>query len=81
MSTILQIQQCPFPLPEEMVLIIKQLLETTPADHAGGPVTINFRDPYYSVVAGGFHPVEMRLDESGILEYITDFAFVGSEVA
>ena len=44
-------------------------------------VTINFRDPTYSPEAGGFHPVEIRLERQGNkwhFCYITDFAYVGS---
>lgn len=44
-------------------------------------VTINFRDPTYSPEAGGFHPVEIRLERQGSkwhFCYITDFAFLGS---
>jgi hypothetical protein len=44
-------------------------------------VTINFRDPNYSVDDGGYHPVEMRLENYGgewRFCYITDFCYVGS---
>lgn len=43
-------------------------------------VTINFRDPNYSADQGGFHPVEIRLEQQGSkwhFVYITDFAYVG----
>lgn len=41
---------------------------------------INFRDKDYSAKAGGFHPVEVRLEKRGIgweLIYITDFSYQG----
>jgi hypothetical protein len=38
---------------------------------------INFRDPKYSPEAGGFHPVEVMVSGTGIIQYITDFAYVG----
>ncbi len=38
---------------------------------------LNFRDPDYSSETGGFHPVEIMLNEKGIIQYITDFAYVG----
>ncbi|MDN3473634.1 DUF2787 family protein [Pseudoalteromonas sp. APC 3355] len=41
-------------------------------------LTINFRDKDYSAAAGGFHPVEVRLEKRGIfweLVYITDFSY------
>jgi hypothetical protein len=44
-------------------------------------VTINFRDPNYSADDGGYHPVEIRLENEGDgwrFCYITDFVFVGS---
>ena len=43
-------------------------------------LTLNFRDKDYSAVAGGFHPVEVRLEKRGIgweLVYITDFSYQG----
>ncbi len=43
-------------------------------------LTINFRDKDYSAAAGGFHPVEVRLEKRGIgweLVYITDFSYQG----
>ena len=43
-------------------------------------VTLNFRDPEYSPEAGGFHPVEVRLEKqttSWQLVYITDFSYQG----
>ncbi|GAA6203864.1 DUF2787 family protein [Thalassotalea sp. SU-HH00458] len=44
-------------------------------------VTINFRDPNYSADDGGYHPVEIRLENEGDgwrFLYITDYCFVGS---
>ena len=41
-------------------------------------VILNFRDPTYSVTEGGYHPVEIMLNEQGVIQYITDFAYVGS---
>mgnify|MGYP002700406789 CR=1 FL=1 len=44
-------------------------------------VTINFRDPNYSAYDGGYHPVEVRLENEGDgwrFCYITDFCYVGS---
>jgi hypothetical protein len=40
-------------------------------------VTLNFRDPSYSAETGGFHPVEIRLDANGEVQYVTDFSYVG----
>ncbi|MBL4941905.1 MAG: DUF2787 family protein [Colwellia sp.] len=44
-------------------------------------VTINFRDPNYSADDGGYHPVEIRLENEGDgwrFCYIIDFCYVGS---
>ncbi|WP_417228248.1 DUF2787 family protein [Amphritea sp.] len=49
-------------------------------DRVINAVTINFRDPDYSAEAGGYHPVEMRIEITegkGVLSYITDFCYVG----
>ncbi|WP_166426207.1 DUF2787 family protein [Paraglaciecola sp. 20A4] len=43
-------------------------------------ITINFRDPTYSPESGGFHPVEIRLENRDTIWhfcYITDFAYLG----
>lgn len=43
-------------------------------------LTLNYRDPDYSATTGGYHPVEIRLEqrEGGWhLSYVTDFAYVG----
>jgi len=43
----------------------------------------NFRDSSYSAEQGGYHPVEIAITQSDdgnwIIEYITDFAYVGSQ--
>ncbi|MEZ9439170.1 DUF2787 domain-containing protein [Vibrio atlanticus] len=45
-------------------------------------VVFNFRDKTYSTDAGGFHPVEISICQSSTgewcVEYITDFAYMGS---
>ena len=38
---------------------------------------ITFKDPKYSPETGGFHPVEVMVSGAGIIQYITDFAYVG----
>ena len=39
---------------------------------------LNFRDPTYSAKTGGYHPVEIMINKQGIIQYITDFSYVGS---
>ncbi|WP_159818117.1 DUF2787 family protein [Colwellia sp. 20A7] len=66
------------PLSPVFTLYIASLL--TPYECENG-VTINFRDPSYSSDDGGYHPVEIRLENEGDgwrFCYITDFCYVGS---
>lgn len=39
--------------------------------------TISFKDPSYSAETGGYHPIEVMIQD-GSIKYITDFAYVGS---
>jgi len=44
-------------------------------------ITLNFRDPDYSSIEGGFHPVEIRLENTANgwkFNYITDFSYQGT---
>ena len=69
--------KCPYPSISKALqgLLTAEIeKQKTAVDEA---VTINFRDPSYSVDDGGFHPVEIRISKSGRIEYITDFAYVG----
>jgi hypothetical protein len=59
----------------DFVRAIDNILESSP-DSSNG-VVLNFRDPTYSVINGGFHPVEIAIDGDGDLTYLTDFSFVG----
>lgn len=68
------------PLSPIFALYIASLL--TPYENEEA-VTINFRDPTYSAENGGYHPVEIRLENEGNAWrfcYITDFCYVGSGV-
>lgn len=66
------------PMSPMFTLYIADLL--APYENENG-VTINFRDPNYSADDGGYHPVEMRLENDGDgwrFCYITDFCYIGS---
>jgi hypothetical protein len=66
------------PMSPMFALYIADLL--TPHENEKA-VTINFRDPNYSSDDGGYHPVEIRLQNEGDgwrFCYITDFCYVGS---
>ena len=68
----------PLPVSPHFALYLMSLLAGYENEKA---VTINFRDPSYSAETGGYHPVEVRLENEGDgwrMVYITDFTFVGS---
>lgn len=74
----IQIQPIGYPLSvsKKLVAIIQQELDKSDIDVSAG-VTLNFRDPDYSAESGGYHPVEIAVDEHGRILYITDFAYFG----
>jgi hypothetical protein len=78
----LKIEQAPgLKVPESFIgVIVSAVIEG--GDSVGGAkaVTLNFRDPDYSPEAGGFHPVEVRLEKQATswqLIYITNFSYQG----
>lgn len=74
----MNIQQTGYPVAvsKQLVAIITQELKATEVDISLGFI-LNFRDPEYSAESGGYHPVEIAVDENGRILYITDFAYVG----
>jgi hypothetical protein len=66
------------PMSPMFTLYIADLLAPYENEKA---VTINFRDTNYSSDDGGYHPVEIRLENEGDCWrfcYITDFCYLGS---
>lgn len=66
------------PLSPMFALYIADLIAPYEKDEA---VVLNFRDPSYSADDGGYHPVEMQLENDGDgwrFCCITDFCYVGS---
>ena len=68
-------------VPESFIGVIVSAV-TDGGDSVGRAkaVTLNFKDPDYSSEAGGFHPVEVRLEKQSTswqLIYITDFSYQG----
>ena len=56
------------------------LVSIIPKNVDNDAITINLRDPTYSPESGGFHPVEIRLENRDTIWhfcYITDFAYIG----
>ncbi|EPB6712356.1 DUF2787 family protein [Escherichia coli] len=71
----------PFPVSTDLIHIILNVVDANPplrSHHSA--ITINFRDKSYSPEKGGYHPVEIRLINSGdtwYFDYVTDFGYVG----
>ena len=71
-----------FTVPEKLYQLINtELADTATPVNTANAITLNFRDPGYSAETGGYHPVEIRLENKSELwqiAYITDFSFQGS---
>jgi hypothetical protein len=82
-----------FKKPQGLTLPVKlfKLLNTEIAKYTDditsyNALTFNFRDTDYSACAGGYHPVEIRIERIGSnhkpdywqLVYITDFSYQGA---
>jgi len=65
------------PINKQLTEIINHCISTANTDDFNGMV-LNFRDPDYSAESGGYHPVEVAIDQSGQIHYITDFAYFGA---
>lgn len=68
------------PLSTEFHEFLLETFDNTSITHDVSCVTFNFRDPTYSAESGGFHPVEIsliRYGEAWLLDYLTDFHYVG----
>ncbi|MBQ0721695.1 MAG: DUF2787 family protein [Gammaproteobacteria bacterium] len=63
---------CPYPVSAALVQLLNVELER----HTSDSIILNYRDPGYSATTGGFHPVEIHI-EDGVIQYITDFAYYG----
>lgn len=57
--------------------IAAKLQEIIKAHAIPGGCVISFRDAEYSLISGGYHPVEIMVDQHGGIRYITDFSYVG----
>lgn len=66
------------PVSKQLTTYLEQLIT---GHHSHQAITINFKDPSYSADAGGFHPVEIRLEKEQSqwrIIYITDFCYMGT---
>jgi hypothetical protein len=78
----IKIEQVPeLNVPESLFdVIVNAITKQGESIGNASELTLNFRDKDYSAAAGGFHPVEVRLEKRGIgwqLVYITDFSYQG----
>ena len=64
------------PVSKALIAILKTQLESI-ENSPSAFVVLNFRDPDYSPLRGGYHPVEIAVDGQGRIQYLTDFAYVG----
>ena len=62
-------------LSQDFIEIIEKHIKNKAA--SDGYLTLSFRDPTYSAETGGYHPVEICINGSGIFQYCTDFSFSG----
>ena len=67
----------PLSISNLLILILSKEIELHSEVDTSSGCVLNFRDPDYSSESGGYHPVEIRLDEHGRIQYLTDFAYVG----
>jgi hypothetical protein len=75
----MNIQQAGYPLSisDQLVSILNNEIEQhRDVDMTSGCI-LNFRDPDFSAERGGYHPVEICLNELGQFQTITNFAYVG----
>lgn len=78
----IKIEQVPgLNVPESLFdVIVNAITKQSKSIGNANKLTINFRDKDYSATAGGFHPVEIKLEKQATswqLAYITDFSYQG----
>ena len=67
----------PLTISNRLILILNKEIEQHSEVDTSSGCTLNFRDPDYSAESGGYHPVEIYIDEQGRIQYLTDFTYVG----
>ncbi len=72
----MKISQTGYPvnISKKLVTILEKEISKSKID---GGCCIVFRDSSYLPGAGGYHPVEVSINASGRIQYITDFSLVG----
>lgn len=67
---------CVLSISDAFTKIITSEIDRADIDDSSG-IVLNFRDPGYSAVTGGYHPVEVAVSKEGRFMYITDFSYAG----
>ncbi|HEY8095563.1 MAG TPA: DUF2787 family protein, partial [Methylobacter sp.] len=67
----------PLSISDQLVLILTHEIEQHSEGDISSGCIINFRDPAFSAESAGYHPVEIRLNKLGRVQYIANFAYVG----
>jgi len=71
-------QGLPLPLNGRIRRLLEREAEKATFDISEHGIIFNFRDPNYSSETGGYHPVEIAIDEYHMIQYITDFSYAGT---
>lgn len=69
-----------FAMPEALYSLINNEVSKIEVDPEVNTIVLNFRDPSYSQINGGFHSIELMLTKVNNLwqlTYATDFAYHG----
>jgi hypothetical protein len=77
MKMIIRTDNLPWPIDERLRNLLQHEIAKSGIEENRG-VILNFRDPKYDHINGGFHPVEIAVDADGSIKYITDFALYGT---
>lgn len=67
----------PLSISNRLIAILNKEIERHSEVDTSSGCILNFRDPDYTAKSGGYHPVDIYLDEQGRFQYFTDFTYVG----
>lgn len=62
------------PIDSALIDILNKHLQREP-NPCNQVLVLQFRDPDYDADSGGYHPVDIALDDQGRIQWITDFAY------
>jgi len=57
--------------PALITILNNEMQKSRSRSNDNGHIIFNFRDPQYTPEQGGFHPVEIMLNASGKITYMT----------